>query len=160
MLKILNPTELKDFLRSYNPRLDYGLPIARPYHSLGWRGAYSKELPIGYFIARKINEAGIVIENYEISTDLIIYENGQYLYDLTKVYNGYLPEGVYFHEFNNGQNTFYSQAFAVVDYSEIELASGAILASSNNLINETNIKDANILILKQFTDSRYVEFAY
>ena len=127
--------------------------------ALPWTGAYTKEeRTIEYFIARKIDNGTEVLENYDIDTDLILYENGQYIYDMTKVFNGVLPVGVYFFEFNDSYDTYFTQIFAVNDISEIRKASSAGLCSSSRLIGSLNFDMPQQIVLKAFENDYYYIF--
>lgn len=159
MLKIIQNYQLVDFLRKFNGDRAYGIPIAPNYMALQWQGAYAEtERDIVYFLARKIDNSENVITSYVIDIDRIKYENGQYLYDNTKLFDGYLPDGCYFFEFNDGYQTFYTQIFAVDSQPKFEFASSAGLASSSELVSSSLMENPNQIILKQFENSEYFEF--
>jgi hypothetical protein len=159
MLKIIRNWQLRDYLRSFQGIRGYGIPIAKPYMALQWYGAYAeKEGTIIYFIARQIDNGNEVIANYEIATDRIKYENGQYLYDNTKLFDGKLPDGTFFFEFNDGYETYYSQIFTVKAMDMLFMASGAWLASGSFEIAATNINNPNQIILKRFEENELFEF--
>lgn len=159
MLKIIRNWQLKDYLRSLEGARGYGIPIARNNIAIQWQGAYSDtNRTIVYFLARQIDNGCEVITSYVIDTSRIKYENGQYLYDNTQLFDGYLPDGTYFFEFNDGYETYFSQIFAVVSFPELMLASGTWLASSDELISSLNVENNDMIILKQFAESDFVEF--
>jgi uncharacterized protein (TIGR02145 family) len=114
---------------------------------------------IEYFIARRINDTRHVLESFELNTDLIVYENGQYLFDETKCFDGYLPDGVYFFEFNNGYETYRSQIFNVTDFPLLPMGSGAELGSSSELSSSGSVEIPDTIILRRFeVDSDYYQF--
>ena len=159
MLRCATSIELRDFLRSFDGSRPYGIPIAKNYMALPWAGAYTEaERTIQYFIARQIDNGNDVLVNYDLDTDLILYENGQYIYDMTSVFAGVLPEGVYFFEFNDGYDTYFTQIFAVNDISEIRKASSAGLCSSSRLIGSVNFDMPQQIVLKTFENDFYFIF--
>jgi hypothetical protein len=160
MLKILRNWNLSDYLRTHQGARDYGIPIAKNYMALQWSGAFtSKERTIIYFIARQIDNGNEVLANYDIGPTYIKYENGQYIYDNTMLFDGILPDGVFFFEFNDGYENYKSEIFCVKARDEFFMASGAWLASGSFLISDLNIPNPNLIQLKQFTDNDYVQFA-
>lgn len=159
MLKIIRNWELRDYLRSMEGVRGYGIPVSHNNIAIQWHGAYSDtNRTIQYFLARQIDNGCDVITSYVINVDRIKYENGQYLYDNTQLFDGYLPDGTYYFEFNDGYETYYSQIFTVFTFPELMLASGTWLASSDELISSLNIESNDMIILKQFEDSEYYEF--
>lgn len=159
MLRIIRNWEYRDYLRFFNGLRQYGIPIARNYMALQWQGAYAEtEGTIIYFVARKIDNGNHVIESYDLGTDLIKYENGQYLYDNTKLYDGILPDGTYFFEFNDGEETYWSQAFCVKARDELALTSSIDYCSSESYISDLNISIPDQIIIKRFEDGELFEF--
>jgi hypothetical protein len=159
MLQVIRNWIQQDFLRHNQGNRGYGLKIQNMWLPLPISGAYSDiERTIVYLIARKIDDKNEVITSYEIDTSLIIYEDGQYCFDKTKTLGGILPEGVYYYEFNDGYETYYSEIFKVEDITELDLASNPLPISDEDLISNLNINTHDLIILKQFDDSEYFEF--
>lgn len=160
MLKIIRNWELRDYLRSMEGVRGYGIPIGRNNIAIQWQGAYSDiQRTIQYFLARQIDNGNSVITSYVIDEGRIKYENGQYVYDNTQLFDGYLPDGTYYFEFNDGHETYYSQIFAVVTFPELMLASGGWLASSDELISSVNISDNDLLILERLNEGGVVQIS-
>ena len=137
----------------------YGIPIAKNYMALQWQGAYTDaSRTIQYFIARQVDNECTVQTSYSIDEGRIKYENGQYLYDNTQLFDGYLPDGTYYFEFNDTKETYYSELFCVKDTPSLMLASGGRPVSSSDYINSTFVDNPDLLILKQFEDSEFYEF--
>jgi hypothetical protein len=159
MLKIIRNWQLRDYLRSMQGARGYGIPVSKNYMALQWHGAYSDtSRTIGYFIARQVDNGCDVITSYSIDTGRIKYENGQYVYDNTQLFDGYLPDGTYYFEFNDGYETYYCELFTVKEMEVLMLASGAWLASSSELIANSMIDNPDLIALKSFEDSEYYEF--
>lgn len=160
MLRIYRDWELRDYLRNLKGFRSFGIQLSRNDIALQWQGAYAdEEGTIIYFIARKIDDTNEVLESYEIATDRIKFENGQYVYDITQCFDGYLPDGTYFFEFNDGYETYRSEIFTVQDMPSLMLASGTWLASSNAYITDINIDSPDLVLLKIFeVDNDYVQF--
>jgi hypothetical protein len=160
MLRFTRDWQLPDYLRSLEGARAYGLPISKKYTALQFYNAYADvEGTIVYFIARKIDDTRHVLLSYDLDVDLIVYENGQYLFDETKCFDGYLPDGVYFFEFNDGYETYRSQIFNVTDFPLLPMASGAELASSSELVSSGSVEIPDTIILRRFeVDSDYYQF--
>lgn len=160
MLRVTRGYQLMDYLRSLQGSRKYGLQISRPYMALQWYNAFADdEGEIVYFIARRIDGTKNVIESYELDTDLIFYENGQYLYDNTQLFDGNLPDGVYFLEWNDGYDTYRTEIFSVTNMDEFFVASGAGLASGDFLVSSSTIEIPDEILLKKFeVESDYVQF--
>lgn len=159
MLKIIRNWQVRDYLRSMQGVRGYGIPIAKPYMALQWQGAYADdEGVIGYFFARQVDNGVDVIASYVIDTDRIVYENGQYVYDNEQLFDGYLPEGTFYFEFNDGYETYYTELFTVKDYDSLFYASGAWYASTSELVASTYVDNPDLVKLKQLEDSEYYEF--
>jgi hypothetical protein len=159
MLKIIRNWQLRDYLRSLQGLRRYGIPIAKNYMAIQWGGAYARvEGTIIYFIARQIDDGSEVIANYDIATDRIKFENGQYLYDNTKLFDGILPDGTFFFEFNDGFETYFSQIFTVKYVPMMLRTAGAWHTSTRTGISALNITNPNQIILKRFEDNELYEF--
>lgn len=160
MLKTLKPYELKDYVRDYQGDRGYMPPVAPNNRALQWFGMYSsEERTIVYFIARKIDNKDYVSESYNIATDRIKYENGQYLYDETMLFDGTLPEGCYYFEVNDGYDSYFTELFVVKNISQLLLCSSTLPCSSSELISASNVLNPNLIVLRQFeTDSEYYIF--
>ena len=160
MLNIIRQYQLRDHLRPFQALRSYGIPIAKNYMALQWHGAYATvPSSISYFVARKIDNSDNVGISYDLGTGLIKYENGQYLYDNTKLFDGILPDGTYFFEFKDGYEVYWSQIFTVKAMDELFMASGVWLASGDFDISDINIQNPNQIILKNFADSELFEFS-
>jgi len=159
MLRIIQPYELRDYLRTAPGDMGYMTPVAPNNRPLQWQGAYSENISIVYFIARKINNIGYVETSYDIETTCITYANGQYLIDETKLFDGILPEGYYYFEFNNGINSFFTELFCVKNLCQLIRCSSSQLCSSSTLIGESCVKNPNVIVLRQFeTETDYYIF--
>ena len=160
MLRIIRGWNRKDYLRNLQSVRAYGIPIAPKYMPVQWQGAYTDEnRAIVYFIARQIDTVNEVIYSYNLETNLIKYENDQYVWDNTKLYGGYLPDGCYFFEFNNGYETYFSQMFNVTDLDEFDSASSALPCSDADLVSSLNVPTPDLIVLKQFEKVfEYVQF--
>lgn len=159
MLKIIRDWKLQDFLRSHQGLRSYGIPVSKNYMALQWFGAYApSDRGIIYFLARQIDSGNEVIANYDIGTTYIKYESGQYLYDDTMLFDGILPDGVFFFEFRDSYETYRSEIFRVKDMCMPFLASGTWKASGSFKISQTCVTNASTIILKKFEDNDLYEF--
>lgn len=159
MLKIIRNWQLRDYLRSMQGIRGYGIPISKNYMALQWGGAYADSAgTIGYFFARQVDNGIDITTSYAIDTGRIKYENGQYVYDNTQLFDGYLPEGTFYFEFNDGYETYYSELFTVKDINILMLASGGYLVSTSELVSESEVDNPNFVLLKQLENSEYYEF--
>ena len=158
MLRCLKPYELKDFLRTAQGSRGYMIPVAPYNRALQWFGMYTDtERTIVYFIARKIDNFNHVAESYEIDTSCIKYENGQYLYDETKLFDGYIPDGIYYFEVNDGYNSFYTEIFCVKsDFCQLDNASSSLPCSDADLISASCVSNPSLIVLKQF-ESEFID---
>jgi hypothetical protein len=162
MLKIIRNWQLQDYLRNSQGWRGFGIPVNPTHRIQQFGGAYSENNnTIVYFIARQLDFfSNSVIYNYDISTSLIKYSDGQYLIDETQLLGGTMPEGFYYLEFNDGFQTYYSELFAVIEFEELALfSSGIINWSSSQTFASLNVDKSNLIILKQFSDENYVQFA-
>jgi hypothetical protein len=159
MLKIIRNWQLRDYLRSMQGARGYGIPIAKNYMALQWYGAYADTNGvIEYFIARQVDNYSELIASYAIEESRIKVENGQYVYDNTQLFDGYLPDGTYYFEFNDGYETYYSELFTVKDTETLMFASGGWPVSSSEYISSSSIENPLTEVLKQLESGEYVEF--
>jgi len=160
MLRIIRNWQSRDHLRSFQALRSYGLEVGKEYMAIQWHGAYTTEnRTIIYFIARQIDDLNFVKKSFDLDVNLIKYENGQYLYDNTKLFDANLPEGTFFFEFNDGYETYYSTIFTVKYKDLLFMASGTWLASGSFHITDNSIQNPNTIILKEFEKlSEYVIF--
>lgn len=151
MLKIVRNWELQDILRSYQASREYGLQVSKNYRAIQWYGAFApSDRGIIYFIARQINFEDNVLISYDIAVDRIKYEKGQYLYDKTKLFDGILPNGIYFLEFKDSWEKYFTNIFQVTDTPEPMLCSGAWPCSSSMPINSLTVSNVSPIFLRQF----------
>jgi hypothetical protein len=160
MLQVIRNWEKQDYLRHNQGNRGYGLKIQNMWMPLPIMGAYSDtQRTIVYLIARQIDDKMNVITSYDIDTSLITYEDGQYCFDKSKTLGGLLPEGVYYYEFNDGYETYFTEIFKVEDITELDLASCSLPISDEDLISSLNINTHDLIILKQFeVTNNYVQF--
>lgn len=157
MLKIIRNWELQDYLRSENGHRGYGIPVSWNYKPLKiYNAYYDTNIALDYFFAVQLNIDNSIKETFVLDTSLIIYSDGQYLIDETKLFGGNLECGRYYFEFNNGKETFYSQVFVVRDLQEISRCSGMGYCSSSALISAMNISIAELQPILRLEDSDYI----
>ena len=160
MLRIIRNWELQDYLRNSQGDRNFGMPV-NPTHRLQQIGGayHDANETIVYFIARQIDFLNNVVYNYDLSTSLLKYEDGQYVIDNSITLGGLLPEGHYYLEFNNGVQTYYTEMFTVLEFDELDLASSEFVISDEDLISSLNIDKTNLIILRQFSTEEYVQIA-
>lgn len=161
MLNIIRNWQLQDYLRDLQSNRGYGLQITPDYILPQITGAYAESSgTISYFVAHQIDDGYSILSTFIIEEDRLIYENGQYQMDKTKILNGSIPEGVYFIEFNDGKETYFSEIFKVEVIDELAKASCANYVSGDDIISDLNIETNGFLErLKEFAESDFVEFA-
>jgi hypothetical protein len=159
MLQIIRNWKLRDYLRSYQGLRNHGIPASKNYMAIQWMGAYSpSDRGIVYFVARQIDNSSEIIENYDIGAAWIKFESGQYLYDNTKTFDGILPDGIFFFEFNDGVETYWSEIFCVKAVETLMLASGVQVASGSWGVSDVNIENPDPILLKTFEENILYEF--
>jgi len=142
MLRFLKTYETKDFVRDLQLNFNYGIQICPNNRSVQWHGAYAdSEGTVSAFTARKVASSGEVEKSYVLDTACILYANGQYYYDPDSFYgDGILPEGFYYLEFSDENDTYYSELFCVKELVNQFLSSGDWLASGSFLVSQITIE--------------------
>lgn len=151
MLSITRELSLRDHLRSFQAMRRYGLQVSKNYRAIQWHGAFApSNRGIVYFIARRIDDQDTVKESYEIATDRIKYEKGQYLYDKTKLFDGILPSGTFFFEIQDSWEKYFSSIFIVNTLPEPLMCSSELPCSSELSINTLTVQNTSGIYLRQF----------
>ena len=162
MLKIIRNWEKQDYLRDLQGNRGYGLQIACDYTPLKIYGAFTSESrTILYLFAQKIDDKAEIVDTFILNVNMLTYSDGQYIFTNTADFGGYLNKGVYFFEFNDGYETYYSEIFKVESIAELWKASGDELISGDFLISDLNIPTNGFYErLKTFSEGfGFVEYA-
>lgn len=156
MLRILQGYQLQDYLRSEFANRKAGIHNAPNWRPLQIYNAYSDNRELDYFFVAKIDREKRIIDTYVLPLTLIKYEYGQYRMDLTEHYGGTLENGIYYYEFNNGIDTFFSEIFMISNFGFIPKASDMILASSDNYVSDSGIELPALQPIQRLEDSDYL----
>ena len=138
MLRIYKNTQLKDYLRTCQGSRGYGLQISNDVNPLQIGFAYCiTNETVTSFKLNRIDSGNEILSSITLNVNLLKYEIGQYLIDNTKIFGVTIQEGVYFYEFSNGRDTFYSEIFKIETIQKVFRWASNLLMSSQKKFSTT-----------------------